>query len=57
MDIPVTLLYSILSSIAEAALEPAPDPQMLNEPTAMARMLPAKRSMGVMLPPPATALS
>ncbi|EXI82003.1 MAG: hypothetical protein AW10_00831 [Candidatus Accumulibacter appositus] len=51
MDIPAALLYTILTSIAEAALEPAPDPQMINEPTAMARLLPAKAKMGVMLPP------
>ncbi|RDE49951.1 MAG: hypothetical protein DVS81_13950 [Candidatus Accumulibacter meliphilus] len=51
MDIPAALLYTILSGIAEAALEPAPDPQLINEPTVMARMLPAKAKMGVLLPP------
>jgi tRNA-2-methylthio-N6-dimethylallyladenosine synthase len=40
MDIPATLLYTILSAIAEAALAPAPDPQMMNEAQAlMARKL------------------
>ncbi|MCP5229149.1 hypothetical protein [Accumulibacter sp.] len=51
MDIPAALLYTILSSIAESALEPAPDPQLINEPTTMARMLPAKAKRGVLLPP------
>ena len=51
MDIPVTLLYSILSSIAQSAMEPAPDPRLLNEPTAMVRLLPAEAKQGVMLPP------
>jgi hypothetical protein len=40
MDIPATLLYTILSAIAEAALAPAPDPQMMNEAQALARSLP-----------------
>lgn len=51
MDIPAALLYTILSSIAEAALKPAPDPQIMHEPTTMARMLPAEAKQGVMLPP------
>ncbi|MBE2259681.1 MAG: hypothetical protein H6942_13295 [Candidatus Accumulibacter sp.] len=51
MDIPAALLYTILSSLAETALAPAPDPQLINEPAAMARMLPAEAKQGVMLPP------
>ena len=51
MDLPASLLYSVLSAIAEAALTPAPNPQLLNEPTAIARSLPEEARQGVMLPP------
>jgi hypothetical protein len=51
MDIPATLLYTILSAIAEAALAPAPDPQMMNEAQALARSLPEEARQGVMQPP------
>ncbi len=51
MDLPASLLYSILSAIAEAALAPGPDPQMLIEPAAMARSLPDEARKGVLQPP------
>jgi hypothetical protein len=52
MDIPAALLYTILSSVAEMAMEPAPDPQILNEPAGLARSAARrKQSKGVMQPP------
>jgi hypothetical protein len=51
MDIPSALLYSILSAIAEAALAPAPDPQMAYEGQALSRSLPDEARQGVMQPP------
>ncbi|KFB72634.1 MAG: hypothetical protein ABTS16_01700 [Candidatus Accumulibacter phosphatis] len=51
MDLPATLLYSILSAIAEAALAPSPDPRLLHEPMAMARTLPEAARQGVLQPP------
>ena len=51
MDLPTTLLYSILSSIVEAALTPSPDTQVLHEPMAMARALPEQAKQGVLQPP------
>ena len=51
MDLPASVLYSILSAIAEAALTPAPNPQLVNEPTTLARSLPDEARQGVMLPP------
>ncbi|WP_291987657.1 hypothetical protein [Candidatus Accumulibacter sp. ACC007] len=51
MDIPAALLYTILSSVAEMAMEPAPDPRILNEPAGLARALPDEAHKGVMQPP------
>ena len=51
MDIPATLLYSIISAIAEAALTPSPAPANTPEAAAMPRKLPEEAKQGVMLPP------
>ena len=51
MDIPAALLYTILSTVAEMAMEPGPDPQILNEPAGLARKLPDAARKGVMQPP------
>ncbi len=50
MDLPSTLLYTILSAIAEAAMAPAPDP-LLIETATLSRTLPPEARQGVMLPP------
>ncbi|MCM8595916.1 hypothetical protein [Accumulibacter sp.] len=51
MDIPASILYSILSAIAEAALTPSPAPPITHEATALPRTLPEEAKQGVMLPP------
>jgi hypothetical protein len=51
MDIPATLLYSIISAIAEAALAPSPEPPIPYESSALARPLPEEAKQGVMQPP------
>ncbi len=51
MDIPTTLLYAILSTVAEMALTPSPDVPAAYEPNAIARALPPEAKRGVMQPP------
>ena len=51
MDIPATLLYTIISAIAEAALAPSPEPPIPYESSALARPLPEEAKQGVMQPP------
>ena len=51
MDIPSALLYSIVSAIAEAVLDPAPEPPVAHEAQALPRALPDAARQGMMQPP------
>ena len=51
MDIPTALLYSIIGSIAEMALEPSTAPESGQETVAIARTLPPEARQGGMQPP------
>ncbi|MBL8393194.1 MAG: hypothetical protein JNK99_00385 [Candidatus Accumulibacter sp.] len=51
MDIPTSILYSVISAIAEAALTPAPEPQIVHEAAALPRALPEEARQGLMQPP------
>ena len=51
MDIPSALLYSIVSAIAEAVLDPAPEPPIAHEVQALPRALPDAARQGMMQPP------
>ena len=51
MDLPTSLLLSILSAVAEAALEPAAEQPTAHEAYGLPRALPDEARKGVMQPP------